>query len=335
MTWGWKPLIYIILPVYNWWDFFKQQLYTIINQEYKNRFLIIINDGSTDNTQNIISDFISNFEISDRVTVISQKNTWQYAACGVWLEYIKKQLEWNYENRYVSYCDADDLRASNKLQIQLEYMQAHPECDLSYHDCWLIDDKNEIIWESAIMYFSSIFSSINMKKFIDVWVGHNVISTEMMFKAKFIDEILPVPDFMSQDRWVSICIIATNGSVNKIDRHLWYYRLHKSSSLHKKLKKIDFEKRQYDVFYFLKTIKSYWWKRDKIKDLDYILKYWEIKLLFRYEKKNILIKLIIMLFKFPRIMFLYIKNYIQILKFRLQLYKDWYKKRIKLHNNWQ
>ncbi len=251
-----EPIVYIILPVYNWWDFFKQQLYTIINQNYNNWNLIIINDWSIDNTINIIDDFSSRYNIKNKIKIISQENTWQYAACGAWLEFIRKQLKWKYDNVYISYCDADDLWTLNKLEIQLEYMKNNPDCDLSYHDCWLIDDKNEIIWESAIMYFWSICCPIITKRFLDVWIWHSAISTEMMFKAKFIDEILPVPDFMSQDWWVNICIIAAEWKVNKINKHLWYYRLHNNSSLHRKKNKILFEKRQCDTFLYLKNNKS-------------------------------------------------------------------------------
>lgn len=328
-----SPFIYIILPVYNWWEFFLQQLYTIKSQIYTNWHLIIINDWSNDNTMDILSDYILKYDIKDKVTILSQENLWHYVSCWVWLEYVRKILQWNYDNVYISYCDADDLWTSNKLKIQVEYMNSHPDCDLSYHDCWLIDDKNEIIWESAIMYFGSIFFSVNMKKFIDVWVGHTAISTELMFKAKFIDEILPVSNIMSQDWWVSICIMAVSGKVDKINRQLWYYRLHNFSSLHIKKNKINFEKRQYDVFLFLKNMNSYWWQRNKIKDLDYIIEYWKARLSFKDNKKRLPIKLIIMIFKFPRIMFLYLRNYLQLINYRLQLYKDWFKKRLKLRNN--
>ena len=66
-----KPLISIIIPVYNVENYLKQCLDSVINQTYKNTEIICVNDGSTDNSLNILLDYKQK---DSRIQVINQKN---------------------------------------------------------------------------------------------------------------------------------------------------------------------------------------------------------------------------------------------------------------------
>lgn len=66
-----KPLFSIIMPCYNSEDYIDRSIQSCINQTFDNWELIIINDGSTDNTLNIVNSYISQ---DSRITVFSKKN---------------------------------------------------------------------------------------------------------------------------------------------------------------------------------------------------------------------------------------------------------------------
>lgn len=301
------PLIYIILPVYNWWEFFFQQLYTIKSQIYDNWHLIIVNDGSTDNTISELQNFIDRYKLTNKVTIISQKNTWQYAACWAWLEKVKELCKWQYEWKYIAYCDADDLWTNNKLIDQFNFMEHNPDCDLSYHDCWLINENNEIIWPSSLHYFSNLGKRINAQKFFEICMWQCAISTTMIFKAKRIDEILPVYPKFSQDWRIMLIISGQNWKIKKIDKKYGYYRRsYKSSLITKKrtMKYVDWLKNYLDTLQFL-TSRI---RHSNNKTLEYIIKYNKFNISIIEQKKTLYYKFIVTCIKFPKIIFYIAKS---------------------------
>ena len=50
----------------------------------------------------------------------------------------------------VAYCDADDIRVRNKLDVQVKYMQEHKDCDLCFHDLFVIDKNSKLIKNSLL-----------------------------------------------------------------------------------------------------------------------------------------------------------------------------------------
>ena len=69
-----NPLVYIVMPCYNGEKYLLEQLMSIYYQNYTNRYLIFVNDGSTDNSENILRDWISHYNLHDKVMVINKKN---------------------------------------------------------------------------------------------------------------------------------------------------------------------------------------------------------------------------------------------------------------------
>ena len=63
-----SELVSVIIPVYNSAQFLKQSLESVINQTYQNIEIICVNDGSTDNSLEILQQY------SDKITIMSQKN---------------------------------------------------------------------------------------------------------------------------------------------------------------------------------------------------------------------------------------------------------------------
>jgi len=66
-----KDLVSIVMPTYNDEKYLKKAINDILNQTYKQFEFIIVNDGSTDNTEKILKDFL---EIDDRIKVLNKKN---------------------------------------------------------------------------------------------------------------------------------------------------------------------------------------------------------------------------------------------------------------------
>lgn len=118
-----SPLVSIISPCYNGEQYIKHFLDSILNQTYPNIELWIINDGSTDKTEEIILGFKPLFEKKGYIfNYIYQNNAGQSAA-------INKALPL-FSGVYMTWPDSDDYLPVDAIEKKVAYMEAHPEIGL-------------------------------------------------------------------------------------------------------------------------------------------------------------------------------------------------------------
>ena len=137
-------LISIIVPVYNTENYLEKCLYSLVNQTYKNIEIIIVDDGSPDNSMNIIQKFVL---ADNRVKVISQKNQGVSRARNTGMN--------NANGDYIMFIDSDDwieidtcekaINASEKYNADVVFWSYIKEFSNSQKDNYLFD-KTEIIW---------------------------------------------------------------------------------------------------------------------------------------------------------------------------------------------
>jgi len=112
-----NPLVSIITPVYNAQKYIAQAINSVLSQTYKNWELIIINDGSSDNTEDIINSFCD-----ERIIVISQSNGGVSSARNRGLEIARGE--------YITFLDGDDILPINSLKVRVDYLEKNPNIDL-------------------------------------------------------------------------------------------------------------------------------------------------------------------------------------------------------------
>jgi len=108
-----KPIISVVLPVYNGVITIKAAVESILDQTYDNFELIVINDGSTDETSEILASFNDK-----RLTVLNQKNQGLAASLNRGIQQSK--------GKYIARIDADDIAFPERLQKQVNFMEANP-----------------------------------------------------------------------------------------------------------------------------------------------------------------------------------------------------------------
>ena len=115
------PRVSVIMPVYNGARFIKDSILSILNQTYTDWELIIVNDGSTDKTADIIDKYARS---EPRIRVFHlDKNQGVSAASNFAVE--------QSTGEYITRLDSDDIAFPERLQVQVDFMDNHPDIDLA------------------------------------------------------------------------------------------------------------------------------------------------------------------------------------------------------------
>lgn len=107
-------LISVIVPVYNVEKYIRECLDSIVNQTYKNLQIILVDDGSTDNSGKICDEFAKK---DSRITVVHQENQGAGAAKNAGLDLIKGE--------YFSIIDSDDYIDLSMYKIMVSLMEQY------------------------------------------------------------------------------------------------------------------------------------------------------------------------------------------------------------------
>lgn len=114
------PLISVLIPTYNYGKFIGKCIDSVLKQTYKNIEIIVVDDGSTDNTKDVVSKFPKvKYYWQDNKGVSVARNKLLKAAKG----------------EYIAFIDADDYWAETKLEKQLEYLKEHTDKDMVFSIC--------------------------------------------------------------------------------------------------------------------------------------------------------------------------------------------------------
>lgn len=118
-----NSLVTVIVPAYNASDYISETVQSIINQTYTNMEIIVVDDGSTDDTKEIIKSF------GPKVNYIYQKNSGSCASPrNTGLRHARGE--------YVTFFDADDVMMAEKIEHQVADLEKHPDAVISISNYW-------------------------------------------------------------------------------------------------------------------------------------------------------------------------------------------------------
>ncbi|MGR9545899.1 glycosyltransferase family 2 protein [Priestia megaterium] len=123
------PLVSVIVPVYNVQEYIERCLLSILKQTYKNFEVIVINDGSTDCSLDIVERIAREDE---RIFIYNKKNGGQATARNMGLRYMKGD--------YLIMVDSDDYIQEHLIETCLKTVR-ETKCDLVLFDRYNINEK--------------------------------------------------------------------------------------------------------------------------------------------------------------------------------------------------
>lgn len=203
-------LVSVIIPAYNAAEYIEETLLSVLNQDYNNIEIIVVDDGSTDSTKDIVQKY------SGRVKYYFKENGGQSSARNFGVEVSNGEI--------IAFIDADDTWHSSKISTQLNKMLKE-NLNWSFTDAYAIN-KGKLLYKFSDVrqtYSGDILNFLVQQNFI-------VNSSVLMFKFIF-EEVGGFEINLPREDWDLWLRLAENYKADYTNIQLVNYRIHNQSSL--------------------------------------------------------------------------------------------------------
>lgn len=222
-----KPLISILIPCYNHAKYVCQTLDSVMEDEYPKKEIIIINDGSSDNSDAVIEKWIKEHEGLISIDYANRPNK---GICVTLNELISKA-----KGEYVVLLASDDMLCHNMIEKRLLYLQQNPSKKIVIGNAIVIDEDNNILSENSLEFHGGSISDYKDKStalntlLFGKWgfIGPLILAKKILY-----DDIgLYKESLTVEDHYFFLRVINDNSFVF-IDDIVAKYRIHDKSLSH-------------------------------------------------------------------------------------------------------
>lgn len=219
-----KEQLSILMTTYNGGKYLSQQLDSLLAQTFSEWTLYIRDDGSVDNTKDIISEYVNN---DNRIHFIIDDKRRGALGGFMWL----LQL---IDSDYYMFCDQDDVWMEDKIELTIKKMSEQKDREtvpiIVCTDLKVVDSNLKIMYDSLWKQRNYSLSSINNKYFHLVY--NNVTGCTMLINRKAKTISIPFPKTATvHDSWISSVVLWNNGRIIPISRATILYRQHSFNSI--------------------------------------------------------------------------------------------------------
>lgn len=226
----------ILMPVYNTAPYLGEAMDSILSQTFTDFELIVLDDCSPDNAEEILDTYSD----SRIIRYKGKKNVGLSNVLNVGLEMAK--------GKYVARMDSDDLSLPERLQVQVDYLEMHPEIDLvsvgmqlfgAKEEVWVRERDPEKVKITAMFYSPVLHASSMWRK--DSFEKHDL---------RFSQEMVPAEDY---DLWTRALVKGLR--LVNLPQVLYQYRIHPTqATMH--TDKTSVKSREVQLKYLKSTLPS-------------------------------------------------------------------------------
>lgn len=270
------PLVSIIIPVYNAEKYISDTISSVLTQTHQDWEMIIVDDGSTDNSMTKIKQYSQN---DSRIKIILKTNSGVSDSRNAGILISKGD--------FIAFLDADDVWLDANLENKIEYLKSN-NAHAVYSDCEVIDENSNA---------KNILFKTKEKPTLDdiLLLEGNYITAPSgtIFKKEVFNTIGLFDEKLSnnadQDIWIRL--LANNFEIALLNNKLWKYRVH-SNNMSSNIQLLEkdslymfnkarennifksfvFQKKCFSRLYLM--LAGSWWKNDgnKIRGLFFLIK---------------------------------------------------------------
>lgn len=242
-----NPKVSVIIPIYNRADILPRTIKSVLNQTFKDFELIIVDDGSLDNTKEVVEEFQRK---DPRIRYIWQENSGAPARP-------KNTGIKNAKGKYIAFLDHDDEWLPQKLEKQIKLFE-NSKTNIGFVGCntLVLDEEKEKFLKPRLMLkdLNSVFKELLKGNFIFT-SSSVVVKKEILDKIGFFDENLKQAD--DWDMWLRI---AKKYKFNFVPEFLIKYYVYKSGIT----VNMSFEKEVRELEYIFIKHRNELWKYPNI-----------------------------------------------------------------------
>ncbi len=166
------PRVSVIIPTFNYARFLEIAVQSVLDQTYQDFELIVVDDGSTDNTKQVMA----GFEHDSRVKYVFQSNLGDAAARNTGIRQSAGQ--------YLAFLDSDDSWLPDKLQKQVEILENSPEISLVYCAVFLHHANGRVeVLEAPMLQEKTLYEEL---LYTNVIVGSH---SSVLLRREAIDRV--------------------------------------------------------------------------------------------------------------------------------------------------
>ena len=221
-------LVSVIVPAYNHEAYIEAALRSVLDQSYTDIELIVIDDGSTDNTGTIIQG------IDDpRVSYFYQENQGAHISINRGIEQSRGD--------YVSILNSDDIYACNRIALCVDYMQQHPQCGALVSrlrgigaDGKKVSKRDSIHIRAWLDWYKDSLPMFKHDQFNPNAFCRNImITTSNLFVRREVFERVGLfaPLRYAHD-WEMLLRLVVSTRMHLLDEDLLEYRIHPQNTVH-------------------------------------------------------------------------------------------------------
>lgn len=213
------PALSVIMPSYNCEEYIADAIKSIIDQDFKDFEFIIVNDGSTDKTEEIIL----SFEDPRIIVIQNEYNIGNYPSRNIGIKRAK--------GKYIAIMDSDDIALPDRLNKQFNYLENNPDT---------------IAVGTQFYSIGMEFDRVNPLQYKDICAGllydNCILHPSLLIRKDILIELNGYNEkFTYASDYDLVCRLSLIGKIENLPDYCMYYRWHKGQiSNSKKRKQKDY-----------------------------------------------------------------------------------------------
>ena len=209
-----RPTVSVVIPTYNRANFLPATIQSVLDQTFSDFEILVIDDGSTDNTDQIVR------QISDdRVIYIRQSHS-GLPAVG------RNKALAHARGRYIAFLDSDDLWLPQKLARQVKYMDSHPNIAMTYTNAYAFTNDPDKFNPTSIL---SARQGMSGYIFEELYGNPVILNLTVMIRSDVVSQVGMFdenPQLKANEDYEYWVRIAFRYQISYIDESLALYRQH-------------------------------------------------------------------------------------------------------------
>jgi alpha-1,3-rhamnosyltransferase len=205
----------VVVPCFNHSDYVARAVVSVLNQSYKNIELVVIDDGSEDDSVNKLKKLQENHVF----TLIEQQNS---GVCKTLNRAIREVAS----GKYIALLASDDFWHEDKLKLQMKCLGQHPESEFCFSQAIEFTDENNP--SNGRLFPKKCLSG---KVLNSVFLRQHVPAGTMLFSRRLYDQLGGFDENLKEEDWDFVIRSAAVTSFCAVNKPLLYYRSHDTNTM--------------------------------------------------------------------------------------------------------